>query len=243
MPVVLVIIVVAAWIAILAPNLAKRRDKALGGTASITHFHRQLRVLESSAPQPIVAPAFRLRDADGSVPADPSHPGACAAPVLQVVGADQLPRPALAFLGDDPTPAPASATGPVPPRYAQPVPEPVPADAALLRAPDPYARHLARRRRRDTLGVLAMVFVVTLMIGFVPGAGVAWTVSALSGVALVAYVALLVHLRRRAEERERKLHYLQPAPARAAEPVGAVGVPVYMSGRYAHPSNQAASAR
>jgi hypothetical protein len=220
MPVVLVIIVVAAWIAILAPNLAKRRDKALGGTASITHFHRQLRV----------APAFRLRDADGSVPADPGHPGACTAPVLQVVGADQLPRPALAFLGDDPTPAPGSATGP---GSTQQAPDPLPADAGLLRAPDPSARHLARRRRRDTLGILAMVFVA--------GAGVAWTVTALSGVALVGYVALLVHLRRRAEERERKLHYLQPAQVRAAEPVGAVGVPVYMSGRYAHPSNQAAA--
>jgi hypothetical protein len=155
-----------------------------------------------------------------------------------VVGADQLPRPALAFLGEDPTPAPGSATGQA---YTQQAPDPVPADAGLLRAPDPYARHLARRRRRDTLGILAMVFVVTLMIGFVPGAGVAWTVTALSGVALVGYVALLVHLRRRAEERERKLHYLQPAPACAADPVGAVGVPVYMSGRYAHPSNQAAA--
>ena len=75
---------------------------------------------------------------------------------------------------------------------------------------DPVARHLVRRRRRDTLGVLVAVFVVTMMIGFVPGAAAAWVVTALSGVALVAYVALLVRLRRMAEEREQKLHYLRP---------------------------------
>ena len=75
-----------------------------------------------------------------------------------------------------------------------------------------------------------------------PGASAAWILTALSGVALAAYVALLVHLRRMAEERERKLHYLrpegsvEPAPRRQRRPVA-------MSGRYAHPSNQAVAAR
>ena len=48
------------------------------------------------------------------------------------------------------------------------------------------------------------------MIGFVPGASVAWVASGIFGAALIAYVSLLVHLRRLGEERERKLHYLRP---------------------------------
>ena len=44
---------------------------------------------------------------------------------------------------------------------------------------------------------MAAVFVGTLAIGFVPGASAVWILTALSGAALAAYVALLVHLRRR----------------------------------------------
>ena len=61
-----------------------------------------------------------------------------------------------------------------------------------------------------------------------------------------SWLWLLVHLRQLAEERERKLHYLSPVsrgslPSAVPGALGA-GVPVYMSGRYAHPSNQAAVA-
>ena len=79
------------------------------------------------------------------------------------------------------------------------------------------------------------IFVVTALIGFVPGASITWVVTALSGLALVVYVAFLVHLRRMAEERDQKLHYLNPG--------GVVRAPVAASGRYAHPSNQAVAAR
>ena len=65
MPVVLVIIIVAAWAVILGPSLLKRRAHS-GGDQSITHFHHQLRVLEQRAPEPIVAPAYRLRAVDGT---------------------------------------------------------------------------------------------------------------------------------------------------------------------------------
>ena len=63
---VLVIIIVVAWIVILGPSLMKRRSRTVGEIGSISHFHQQLRVLEHSAPQPIVAPAYRLRAVDGS---------------------------------------------------------------------------------------------------------------------------------------------------------------------------------
>jgi hypothetical protein len=219
-------------------------------------------VLEHSAPQPIVAPAYRLRSVDGNDDPrwGPDGSGNTQTPVLTVVGADQLPRPALAFLGE---PAGASqppvAVGVPPDRMGQgrprhPGPEfddlddrdRVATDDPLAgspRAVDPLARHLIRRRRRDTLGVLACVFVVSMMIGFVPGASAVWVVTALSGVALAAYVALLVHLRRVAAEREQKLRYLRPADTRWSDAEGVPDGRVTTSGRYAHPSNQAALAR
>jgi hypothetical protein len=101
-----------------------------------------------------------------------------------------------------------------------------------------------------------MVFASTVLIGFIPGAGAAWILSLVTGVALVAYVALLVRMRQAAEERERKLHYLRPGGPHLAG--GAMGgrygagggadhdgpddLSVRISGRYAHPSNQAAVA-
>jgi hypothetical protein len=248
MPVILVIIIAVAWIAILGPRLLSRRSRSVGEIGSISHFHRQLRVLEHSGPQPIVTPAYRLRSFDGSGQPQRtiSYPGAGDAPVLSVVGAKELPRPALAFLGDTPeeplAAAPASYYDAVygDPGYRSGGARSVEAMGTPVRSSgDPVARHHIRRRRRDTLGVLALLFVGTLMIGFVPGAAVAWCVSAAAGVVLVGYVALLVHLRRLAEERERKLHYLRPEG-----PGGpAVGVHAPISGRYAHPSNQAVAAR
>ena len=77
-------------------------------------------------------------------------------------------------------------------------------------APTWPRRRLTRQRRRDTLGVLTLVVLASFLIGFVPGASVAWAATGVFGIALLAYVAQLVHLRRVAEERERKLHYLRP---------------------------------
>jgi len=275
---VLVIIILVAWAVILGPNLIKRR--ARGGVQSITHFHHQLRILEHSAPEPLVAPAYRLRSVDGSGAATGiSYPDSGDRPKLTVVGAKELPRPALAFLGD---PAPESAVAP-PVDTPRVLRGPAPDDRAVARFDDgydaydgydavptpagqprsaPYAgpergappvvfddgsrgdvlvRTQARRRRRDTLSVLTATFVLTLLVGVVTGASAVLALCAFVGVALVAYVALLVHLRRRAFEREHKLHYLDGRDG--GRPARAGGPPTYVSGRYAHPSNQQAVAR
>jgi hypothetical protein len=248
-PVVLVVVIVVAWMIVLGPNLWKRRSQA-GGINSISHFHRSLRILERSGPPPIVTPAYRLRAVDppGRPARDTSASSVGGVPVLTVVGAAQLPRPALAFLGEQP---PQEAPGSVP-VVAMDERRVGRTSAGLSsRAADLPSRSLVRKRRRDTLGILGMVFVVTVLVGLVPGASVALVLSAVPGVALLVYVALLVSLRREAEERERTLHYLDPRilEARGARPAAAVGasgagrVPVYMSGRYAHPSNQAVVAR
>jgi len=265
---VLVIIILVAWAVILGPGFLKRRARS-GGDQSISHFHRQLRILEHSAPEPIVAPAYRLRAVDGSAaPTGITYPDSRTPPKLTVVGAKELPRPALAFLGDPVPDADAVASpgpvvtgihgtgglgadgdrGPDDPVAAWVRPRPArdewaPDVPAALDGPfrgDGSARQQARRRRRDTLAVLGVAFVAALLAAVATGATAVWALCALAAVALGAYVSLLVHLRRVADERERKLHYLDVGDDR--RPAG-VGVPrPYVSGRYAHPSNQRAAA-
>lgn len=266
---VLVIIILVAWAVILGPSLIKRRARS-GGHQSITHFHQQLRILEHSAPEPIVAPAYRLRSVDASGSATGvTYPDSGVRPKLTVVGAKELPRPALAFLGE-PAPDPVVVPAVDAPRVLRGVagddtyddygeryapagrprpsrdewsgydgPPPVAPDGGSRG--DTFARTQARRRRRDTLSVLAAVFVLTLLVGVVTGTSAVWALCALDGVALVAYVALLVHLRGMAFEREQKLHYLDGRDG--ARPARTGGPPTYISGRYAHPSNQQAVAR
>ena len=59
---ILVVFLAAAWAVILGPVLLRRRsERGRGSVNSISHFHRQLRILEHAAPEPIVVPAYRLR--------------------------------------------------------------------------------------------------------------------------------------------------------------------------------------
>ena len=88
--------------------------------------------------------------------------------------------------------------------------------------------------------MLVGVLAVTLLLGLVTGSTALWAVCTLDAFALAAYVAVLVQLRRRAEERESKLHYLEVRDERGAP---AAASRSYVSGRYAHPSNQHAAAR
>jgi hypothetical protein len=254
---ILVVILVAAWLVILGPSVLRRRAEHSGGN-SITHFHRQLRVLQHSGGQPIVFPAYRLHSSEEESTLPKSrYPDVATVPVLTVVGADRLPRPALAFLGDDPVPAQDRGSGSV-----RPTAEPAAIRSDPLsayRPADPELRSLARRRRRDTLTVLVLMVVLTFLIGFIPGAGMAWLVTLAGAVVLSAYVAMLVHMRSMAEERERKLHYLQPSSHRAydesvdyqdpayrdegsfEDPTGLQDPATYQASRFAHPARQAAT--
>lgn len=235
---ILVIFIVAAWAVILTPSLMRRHSRNAGEIGSISHFHRQLRVLEHSAPDPIVAPAYRLRSLDSNAPAQ-RFPEVASVPVLSVVGASELPRPALAFLGEEPEHQGDLSVGPEA-EWTPGSDAPLVGDGLSLRSARPVGtnqRSRVLRRRRDTLSMLGVTVVLTAVIGFIPGASDVWILTALSGVALVAYVAMLVRLRREAEERERKLHYLTPRESGASVADGPE-IARYMSGRYAHPSNQ-----
>jgi hypothetical protein len=180
--VIIVIAIVVAWIVILGPSLLRRRATQGDGIASITHFHRALRILERRSPDPIVAPAYRLRAEEG----EDRGPIPGGRPQLTVVGAKDLPRPALAFLADGP--APVAAT-------------PVTVDTRIRDRDTEHLRTL--RRRRDTLGVLVGITGLTLAIGLVPGARMAWVVTLLAGATLGGYVWMLVRIRRQAELRAR----------------------------------------
>ena len=235
---ILVIFIVAAWVVILTPSLMRRHSRNVGEIGSISHFHRQLRVLEHSSPEPIVAPAYRLHSF-GSNGAEQRFPEVASVPVLSVVGASELPRPALAFLGEEPT-DPGGPSEAADAEWASVSGVAGSTDGSLVRSTRPVGtnqRSRVLRRRRDTLSLLVAAVVGSAIIGFIPGASDVWFLTLVSGIALAAYVAMLVRLRMEAEERERKLHYLTPREVGSIA-AGAPEAQPYMSGRYAHPSNQ-----
>jgi heme A synthase len=77
-----------------------------------------------------------------------------------------------------------------------------------MRRSDPYFRPGACKRRRDVLMVLVCALTITGLIGVIPAMRLLLAVTAFVGVALTAYVALLIRLRNHALEREAKLRYL-----------------------------------
>jgi hypothetical protein len=89
--------------------------------------------------------------------------------------------------------------------------------------------------------VLSLTVVLSALIGLVPGAHLVWAVAAVAGVALVGYVALLVHLRRVAGQREHTLAYLRPATSESDLPPG-MAESARVAGRYAHPAYRTAAA-
>jgi len=73
------------------------------------------------------------------------------------------------------------------------------------------ARSRTIRRRRDVLTALAVAVFATLLVGVFLGSGMVWAVHLIADVLLVAYVALLVHRRTVAAERNMKVRFLPQA--------------------------------
>jgi hypothetical protein len=109
---------------------------------------------------------------------------------------------------------------------------------------DAFSRQVARKRRRATLMVLVLTFACSVFLGMIPAARLLWVASAISAVAIVAYVAVLVHLRSVAEERELKLHYLRPEPEdRAGGSAGGYqDDDHHRDARYGHPARRTVAA-
>lgn len=221
------------WAVVLVPTLLRRRRNG----DSISHFHRQLGILKrgDTPPEP---PPYRLQSVPSTRSVTVNGAPLSTPPVLTVVGCEQLPKPALAYLGEQ---GPARTE----PSFES---DRRPADHVAQdqnRVTDTLSRQLARKRRKDTLMVLVLTFACSLFLGMIPGAGLLWVVSAVSAVAIIAYVAVLVHLRSVAEEREGKLHYLRPEPEYGA----GVASGAYQDGdryqdaRYGHPAGRSVAAR
>lgn len=194
-----VVILVVLWIVVLAPLYWKGRISR-GSTTSIESFHHQLHLLERTGPK-LVTPAYRLETATPAASA--------AAPVTTGSGLPLVSssprRPNLVLLrpvddrsaeGDDIVDD--GAGGHYRRVLPEPVPEPPPAPVSELAGatrggPDPYRRQLARRRRRDTVTVLVSLMVGSGLLGVLHGFHTVWIVTALSGVALLAYFGLVAY--------------------------------------------------
>lgn len=98
--------------------------------------------------------------------------------------------------------------------------------AQPTQAPTPQAmqsrRMEAQRRRRDILLALGAGAVATLLIGLIPAFRSMLWLNLVFDLLLVGYIALLVQMKKRSEERRRKVAHLPTpvpaAPAQAANP-------------------------
>ena len=86
-------------------------------------------------------------------------------------------------------------------------PRPVAANGAALR------RRQSQKRRRDVFFALVAGTVGSLALALIPGLSIMWSMQVLFDLLLGSYVAILVHLRNQAAERDMKLHYMSAAHA------------------------------
>jgi hypothetical protein len=181
------LVIAIIWIAVLLPPILRSRAERRSAS-SIVEFRRSLGVLNRNV-VPIVEPANRLRP-----PSAPTGQGPGAGAVAR------FPRPALrvAPLVHGPAGRPVVAPG-------------------QRRRPSPAARRRTVQRRRDVLCVLVSTTVGSALVGALPRLHLLWAATGLAAVSTAAYLAALVQLRRRAEERRVKLAYL-PRRVVAPEP-------------------------
>ena len=183
----MVLLVLAGiWAAVLIPPAVRARAEGRPGD-SISNFRRQLTVLRRTSPH-------RASLNGGG----------------RAAGGDHWYRPHTA------APALAAVHGPVRPRGG------APSGARRLQAapmtavrPSSAAASAARsrtiRRRRDVLSALIVAVLATLVLGLLPAFRMMLIAHVVSDILLVAYVALLVHQRNVAAERDMKVRFLPQA--------------------------------
>ena len=179
----MVLLVLAGiWAAVLIPPAVRARAEGRPGD-SISNFRRQLTVLRRTGPH-----ATRMAGGDHWYR---SH---ASAPSLAPVHGPVRPRG-------------AAPTGP---RRAQAVPTYAarPQSTAAASA----ARSRTIRRRRDVLSALLVAALATLVLGVLFSMGIMLIAHVVADILLVAYVALLIHQRNVAAERDMKVRFLPQAP-------------------------------
>jgi hypothetical protein len=78
-------------------------------------------------------------------------------------------------------------------------------------SPSSAARSRTMRRRRDVLSALVVAVLATLVLGLLPAFRVMLVAHLVADILLVAYVALLIHQRNVAAERDLKVRFLPQA--------------------------------
>ncbi len=122
----------------------------------------------------------------------------------RVAGGDHWYRPhAVAPLA--PVPGPLRST-----RTSTPMPR-APVRPIRAASPSSAARSRTIRRRRDVLSALVVAVLATLVLGMLPAFRVMLVAHLVADVLLVAYVALLIHQRNVAAERDLKVRFLPQA--------------------------------
>jgi hypothetical protein len=178
----LVLLVLAGiWAAVLIPPAVRARAEGRPGD-SISNFRRQLTVLRRTGPH-------RGSLSGGGRAAGGDHwyrPHSSSAPLVPVHGPLRTTRAAA-------------------PAYRSSVPAARPASASSA------SRSRTIRRRRDVLSALIVAVVGTLGLGLIPAFHILLMANVLADVLLVAYVALLVHQRNAAAERDMKVRFLPQA--------------------------------
>lgn len=182
-----VLILVALWVAALAP-LGWRRLRERQGTASIESFHQQLHLLGRAGPK-IMAPAHRLQTAfshTGVAPGQTGYPPVPATPSR---------RPDLVLVASSgPSTISTPAAGPDRPGRGHGVEfDPAHLTGWAAREAKAAQRRRGRRRRRDLVLSLSLLVVLTGSLGALHGLHLLWLLTAVGVLGLCACVGLAAY--------------------------------------------------
>ncbi len=182
------LVLAVVWAAVLIPPALRARQEGRPSD-SISNFRRQLAVLRRTGPKNSRGSA----DHWARPYASPSPTLASVSRLHTAQAAPGRPRPYLAPSGGGPAP------GRMPPM----------AIAGRPRVNASATRSRTLRRRRDVLTGLAATVAVSLVLAVVTGlASIFVLLHILADVLLVAYVALLIHQRNAAAERDMNVRFL-----------------------------------
>jgi hypothetical protein len=178
--VILLGLLAVLWIVVLAPSAFRRFSERQGG-GSINHFHHELRSLKHAGPNTVKS-AYRVGGA-GSIPA---QEGSLARPRLVLLRPVDDEQSADIEDGDG---AHYARVGVI----ESPAPQTNPAQTEAGLAA--YRRQQARQRCTLVLRILTAVAICTGILGVFSSFRPAWIITALSGLAALALVALIAHAR------------------------------------------------
>jgi hypothetical protein len=163
---------------------------------SIDHFHRQLDLLEHAGPK-LVTPAYRLHTAlpggSADIPAEPTGPAMYRAKLVLLRPVDDEQSADI----DDFDGAHYERVGVLDP------PEPVGSLERTRAELQAYRRQEARRRCSSILLVLTGLTISTALLGMLPSLRLAWVLTALTGILVLAMVGLMAYAREIEAQRTR----------------------------------------